>query len=238
MGSRPGNSMETLPLILQCALVLLGSALSRYIWEVNRSVSSVVFGFTCFGFLFYLLITTVSVFSFDCPPQTPFSLLIRFVIGLVIPYWRNLRQPFGHTRKPPEPGILGVPADLPLPADAVGRRHDLEANTIALARIAPAWIQFPVSVTPLFIKETGAAGDKLDARCITRMFVMATDVDAVTLILGFIPEVIWHSGIKKFPLKRIYNILMDCFDLSGPYPVVIPKLREVAYLSARARELQ
>ena len=52
--------------------------------------------------------------------------------------------------------------------------------------------------------------------------------------MDFIPEVIWHRGIKNVPLKRIYNILMDCFDFSGRYPVVIPRLRDVAYLSARA----
>ena len=78
--------MESLPLILQCALALLGSALSWYLWEVNRSVSSVVIGFTSFGVLFYLFIVTASVFSFDCPFQTPFSPLIRFTIGLAIPH--------------------------------------------------------------------------------------------------------------------------------------------------------
>jgi len=72
--------------ILQRALVLLGFALSRYLWQVNRSVSSVVIGFTSFGYLCYLLIMTASIFSFDCTFQTPFSLLIRFLVGLAIPY--------------------------------------------------------------------------------------------------------------------------------------------------------
>ena len=222
-------AMESLPLILQCALILLGFALSRYLWEINRSISSVVMGFTGFGLLFYLLITTASIFSFDCPFQTPFSLVIRFVIGLAVPYWRNLRQTFGPEQQPPQPRTLGAQGDLPLSMNTVG-----EANITALAVIAPAKIQFPWSVTPLFIQETGSEGDRLDARCISRMFVMSTDTDVVTLIMGFIPEIVWHGGIKTVPLKRIYGILMDCFDLSGPSPVVIPKLRDVAYLSARA----
>ena len=66
------------------------------------------------------------------------------------------------------------------------------------------------------------------------MFVMSTDSDVVTSIMDFIPEIIWHGGIKDIPLRRIYGILMDCFSFSGPSPVVIPKLRDVAYLSARA----
>jgi len=66
------------------------------------------------------------------------------------------------------------------------------------------------------------------------MFVMSTDVDVVTSIMDFIPEIIWHGGIKKVPLERIYDVLMDCFDHSGSTPVIIPRLRDVAYLSARA----
>ena len=226
--------MESLPLILQCALVLLGFALSRYLWEVNRSVSSVVIGFTGFGLLFYLLITTASTFSFDCPFQTPFSLVIRSIIGLATPYWRNLRQKFGPKQQYSQPRTLGARRDLPLSMNAVGRGHELEASITTLACVAPAAIQFPWSVTPLFVQETGSEGDRLDARCIGRMFIMSTDSDVVSAIMDFIPEIIWHGGIKDVPLKRIYGILMDCFDFSGPSPVVIPKLRDVAYLSARA----
>ena len=226
--------MESLPLILQGALVLLGFALSRYLWEVNRSVSSVVIWFTSFGLLFYVLVTTASTFSFDCPFQTPFSLVIRFVIDLATPYWRNLRQTFGPKQHPPQPKTLGARRDLPLSMNAIGRGHELEASITALACIAPAAIQFPWLVTPLFVRETGSEGDRLDARCINRMFIMSTGSDVVTSIMDFIPEIIWHGGIKDVPLRRIYGILMDCFDFSGLSPVVIPKLRDIAYLSARA----
>ena len=189
--------MEALPLILQCALVLLGFALSRYLWQVNRSVSSVVIGFTSFGFLFYLLIMTAFIFSFDCPFQTPFSPPIRFVIGLALPYWRNPLQTF---------------------------------RPVRVCMTDP----FPFPAAPLFVRGTGTESDRLGAKCVSRMFVMSTDVDVVTSIMDFIPDIIWHGGIKNVPLKRIYDILMDCFDFSGPSPVMVPKRRDVAYLSARA----
>ena len=226
--------MESLPLILQCALVLLGFALSRYLWEVNRSVSSVVIGFTSFGLLFYLLITSASILSFDCPFQTPFSLTARFVIRLASPYWRSLRRKLGPKQQPPQPRTLRARRDLSLSMNAVGRGHELEASITALACIAPAAIQFPWSVTPLFIQDAEAEGDKLDARCISRMFVMSTDSDVVTSIMDFIPDIIWHGEIKTIPLRRIYGILMDCFYFSGLRPAVTPKSRNVAYLSARA----
>jgi hypothetical protein len=224
--------METLPLILQFALILLGSGLSLYLWEVNRSVSSVVIGFTSFGFLFYILITAASIISFDCPFQTPFSLLVHFTVGSALPYWQNLRQNFGPNQQPPKPGTPGARPDSPPPMNPVGPGHDLEANTTP--SIALVAIQSPGSVAPLLIQEIGAEDDKLDAKCIDRMLMMSTGPDAVILIMDFIPEIIWHSGIKNIPFQRIYDILMDCFDFSGPHPVVIPKTRDVAYLSARA----
>jgi len=209
-------------------------ALSQYLWEVNHSVSSVVIGVTSFGFLFYMLIMMASILSFDCPFQTPVSLLIRFMINWALPYWGNLRWTLGPTGRPPQSGLLGALRYLPLPISAIGGGNELQPSIIPLARITPGAIQLPCSVTPLFVQRMEGEGDRLDARCINRMFVMSTDVDVVTLIMDFIPEIIWHGGIKNVPLERIYDILMDCFDFSGLSPVMIHKLRDVVYLSARA----
>ena len=48
--------MKLLPLTLQTAFLLLGCALSRYLWEINTTVASVFLGVTSFGVLFYLFI--------------------------------------------------------------------------------------------------------------------------------------------------------------------------------------
>ena len=48
------------------------------------------------------------------------------------------------------------------------------------------------------------------------MFAISTDADVITSIINFIPEIVWHSGIKDVPLKRIYDILTDCFDFLVP----------------------
>ena len=114
----------------------------------------------------------------------------------------------------------------------VGSGHDLETNVTTLS-IVPAAIQPLESVTPLFIQETGAEGDKLDARRIGRTFAVSTSPDVI-LITDFIPEIIRHSGARNVLFKRIYDVLVDCFDFSGPRPAVIPKMRDVAYLSMRA----
>ena len=72
--------MEALPLMLQVALLLLGCALSRYIWEINTTVASVVLAITSFGVLLYLLIIFVGAASPSCPYQTPGARILRFVL--------------------------------------------------------------------------------------------------------------------------------------------------------------
>ena len=210
--------MESLPLILQLALLLLGFALSRYLWEVNRSVSSVVICFTCFGSLFYSIILAASVFWSDCPFQTPSSPLIRLTITLAVTHWRNLRKTLGHSRHPPQPG-------LPSPNDAADQGYEPKPDVTT---------QFSRPAAPLFCQEEDLEGDRLDARCIDRLFELSKDIDVAISIMDFIPEITWHSGIKIVPLKRIYDTLIGCFTFSGARPVVIPKFRDLAYLSARA----
>jgi len=71
--------MESLPLMLQAALLLLGCALSRYLWGVNITVASVVIGITCFGVIFYLFIITAGTTFESCPYQTPVSHALRYL---------------------------------------------------------------------------------------------------------------------------------------------------------------
>ena len=60
----------------QAALLLLGCALSRYLWEINTTVALAVLGVTLFGVLFYLLIVIAGTSSVNCPYQTPLSHII------------------------------------------------------------------------------------------------------------------------------------------------------------------
>jgi len=72
--------MECLPLMLQAALLLLGYALSNYLFFINKAVGGVLIGFTAFGLLFDLLTVSAATLSYNCPFQTPASLILRFLI--------------------------------------------------------------------------------------------------------------------------------------------------------------
>ena len=69
--------MESLPLMLQVALLLLGFALSRYLWEINITVASVVLGVTSFGVLFFFFIVVAGAAFASCPYQTPGAQILR-----------------------------------------------------------------------------------------------------------------------------------------------------------------
>ena len=71
--------MESLPLMLQVALLLLGCALSRYLWDSYTTVASVVLGVASLGILFYFLIVVAGSASGSCPYQTPGSRMVRYL---------------------------------------------------------------------------------------------------------------------------------------------------------------
>jgi len=71
--------MESLPLMLQLALLLLGYALSLYLWGINTTVASVVIGITSFGVVFYASFIIAGAASASCSYQTPGARILRHI---------------------------------------------------------------------------------------------------------------------------------------------------------------
>ena len=69
--------MESLPLMLQAALLLLGCALSLYLWGINTTIASVVIGVTSLGIILYIFIVGAGTAFESCPYQTPGSHALR-----------------------------------------------------------------------------------------------------------------------------------------------------------------
>jgi len=197
--------MESAPLMIQGSLALLAAAISRYLWELDHMVSWVVIGFTIFGCIAYMTMMVVSVYSFDCPFQTPFSLLIHYIIGTNHP-----RQPVNH-RESDADILLG---DLAVAAVPINLHRHVIHSSLPLSQ---------------------RKGYKHDARCISRMLALSTDMGATHLTMDFVQEIVWDAEIKTLPLEWIYKKLISCFDFTHPHtPVLNPALRDAAYLSAKA----
>jgi len=71
--------LESLPLMLQFALLLLGCALSLYLWGINRAIASVIVAVTVFGVIFYVSVIAAGAASVSCPYQTPGAQILRYL---------------------------------------------------------------------------------------------------------------------------------------------------------------
>ena len=69
--------VETLPVMLQVALLLLACGLCKHMSSANTSVASVLVTLTALGVVFYLGIIIVGASSYECPFQTPVSATLR-----------------------------------------------------------------------------------------------------------------------------------------------------------------
>jgi hypothetical protein len=220
--------MESLPLMLQAALLLLGCALSKYLFTIDNLVAWVVVGFTAAGFFFYLIIIFAAILSYDCPFQTPPSLIIRSIICLYqerrkyldkSSIWLHhmLHRKRGQRRRGPR-RVTGP--------DAPDRNNGMEHIELAAD---------PPHLPPvLFDLGTDRDGYVLDSKCIAWMFEMSMDPEVILDITKFIPEIVWHNGIHTTPLEKLYDIVVECFDHSSGKPVVASRFRDRAYFSAKA----
>ena len=75
--------MESLPLMLQFALLLLGCALFVYLWGIHRVVASVILSVTAFGVAFYAFVVVAGAISVSCPYQTPGAHILRWLLQKV-----------------------------------------------------------------------------------------------------------------------------------------------------------
>jgi len=90
--------MESLPVMLQVALLLLGCALSLYLWEIEVTVACVVLSVTALGVIFYAFIVVAGTAYTNCPYQTPVARILRHILYHILPHilYRILPHIFYH----------------------------------------------------------------------------------------------------------------------------------------------
>jgi len=89
--------MESLPLMLQAALLLIGCALSWYLWGIDTTAASVVISVTSFSVFLYCFTVVAGAVSGSCPYQTPGSSILRLVTSTIIPATKSIVVIFRHT---------------------------------------------------------------------------------------------------------------------------------------------
>ena len=85
--------IESLPVMLQIALLLLACGLCKYMASVNPAVEYTLITLTSLGVLFYVGVVVAGASSYDCPFQTPGSALLGRLWTKLVPCLTPIAPP-------------------------------------------------------------------------------------------------------------------------------------------------
>ena len=247
--------VESLPVMLQIALLLLACGLCRYMASVNHSVAYILTTLTGLGILFYVGILIAGASSHDCPFQTPASVPLR---GL----WKRIRPCLVY---------VAFPATITLPTlEEIVELHMFRIIHLSHLRsfsekiqlgILRVWLclsQTWLNIRPRFrhpLLPTGQEGSRPliqrtitgwrppdefsamknanDARCVSWVIKKVTDPEALDVAIQQAGTIQWfEDGIDVEPLyDTIVSIFHTCF---GPHREPHPGSTDRAYYSGRA----
>jgi hypothetical protein len=246
--------MEALPLMLQVALLLLGCALSRYLWEINITVASVILTATSSGMIFYILIVVAGAASESCPYQTPGARIFRHILlptlrsvvskfpifissisqnarccRLPTAWWSSLDQPWYST------GNINASLLLPLlmliapVVDAYFLGRLIFRLLVAFGRTV--YRRFMGTSSPP-IHGSGRRTAASDLRCISWM--IQTSLDKV-VHLSTLKHLATTTALADFDPTLIadcFNIFVGCINIDNCKVVIVQGLEELATASA------
>ena len=217
--------IESLPVMLQLALLLLACALSLYLWAVNRTVAGVVLAFTVFGVISYAFFTLAATVYNNCPYKTPPSTVARTVVR----YLTHSDATFARALRPlitslPTIKDLGrLLGRLQLGAlRALGSLHCGSTVGHAAEQIAlTVVVEPPTRIFEDVLIDWDAC--KGDARCIAWVLDSITDTDVIYSTVRFAADMVWYPEIAQAVSPHILvDLFFDCL-LDGE---VIPSKSE------------
>ena len=249
--------VESLPIMLQVALLLLAVGLSRYMWTINISVARTLLALTAFGVGFFALIVVAGTSSYECPFQTPASLALRALgvhrtfgrLASSLPllgvrkrlrnFGRNFAYLYFRIRASVSRIKMIVSRTLHQYAALVHATREL--TTLPQQMLLPRHLNTPVYTSQLWnlgpmLKEQDLSlprrTNRADARCINWILYRITDPEAIDSALRLACTIRWYDdGVDSQPsYEELNSVLIGCFGFDGK---VRPGMRNRAYDSAR-----
>jgi len=219
--------IEGLPVMLQLALLLLGCALSRYLWATSRTVAGGILAFTLLGITSYVFFTLAAALYYNCPYQTPLSVPTRTAIGCLtrsdtafarslqsiitsLPSTEDLRRSLNRFRSEVHAALKSFHCIPTVAGEA--------EQILAVAVVVPSTRIFEdISID--------WEACEADARCISWVLHSTTDPDVIFSTVRFIADTIWYPEIAGVLSPRVLeDLFFDCL-LDGR---VIPGKEEYA----------
>ena len=228
--------MESLPLMLQAALLLHGCALSRYLRLIDTTIASLAIGFTSFGILFYFFMVMAGAKYESCPYQTPGAHALRLVASA-------FRYIIGHSRTIPMFQVEAwqsrgnVMASLRVPCELLG------ALAVDVFRLGKVMVCLPIALVLwvyrqfLCASSTPGYGPEqektlLDLQCISWILNTSLDKAVHLSALEFLATAAALVDFNPTLIKDCFSILVDCVRINEGTVVVTQGLEPLAAASA------
>ncbi|KAF9783430.1 hypothetical protein BJ322DRAFT_1070796 [Thelephora terrestris] len=201
--------LESLPLMLQAALLLMGCALSRYLWEVDTTVAAVVVGMTSCGVLFYLSVVIVGAASINCPYQTPLSNLIRRSLDRFFAnsYCSKWFKAGGHHR-----GVVYFRClpNIRFPSIPFALAADIWNLVTLLVNSTYRAYSWWLVGSPVPNRALGNGVTEVDFHCVSWVLRRSSDMAIKELAMNFLGTILPHTVLHP---QTKSAILVDCFDI-------------------------
>jgi len=249
--------VESLPLMLQTALLLLACGLCKHMWSINALVARTLISLTGLGVVFYIGIVIAGMSSYACPFQTPTSIALcgpwkkvrhgitfsivrsKRVLSRAHRMWkRRVRWLLRHQFLPTIPleGIQVQRSESVSASDNTSQPESLSTsdNTSQSESLStldsdsrPETWSDPKGLDIIHRTNTS------DARCVSWILRNITDPEALDAALPLAGEIRWFDdGVDvNSPYDLIASTFKACFDSTG---VLYPGSRDRAYYSGRA----
>ena len=206
-------AMESLPVMLQFALLLLGSALSQYLWTICRAVAGLIIAVSIFGLTLYVFLTLAATLHYNCPYQTPPSLLARTIIKYLTHsdagFVRSLRSLLAFF--PSVESLRKILARLCHGVRAVLKSfrcgsvvgEEVEHIPLAVVVTPPARVFEDTSIDLVLCEA--------DARCISWVLYSTTDADVIFSTVRFAATTSWYpETVGLLSPQILADLFFDC----------------------------
>ena len=252
--------MESLPLMLQVGLLLLGGALSQYLWGINITVASVVIGITSLGIIFYLLFVIAGTVSKSCPYQTPTARILRHILlpalfsklpalfksysliqntfsyDILLSWWLALEQPWcsgANILISLTSVLLFLPFTLVM---------DLAVLVINLYRLGQGVTRLLVAsgrmayhqLVGISHPQTHVSDQMIipDLRCV--LWMLQTSLDRVVRLstLEHLATITTLPGFDTTSVEDCFSAFISCINVNGHKVVAVQGLEQLAAMSA------
>jgi len=234
-----GYVMKSIPLMLQGALLLFSCALFSYLWDINTTTASVVFGIVSFGALFHLFVLIAGATSSSCPYQTPGSHILLWAIKVVsrlpqalITLRANVvvcdpRQCKGDIKRFVKDFGSGTPSALAAGAFHLGQ----EAGRFFIDFVCRMYGRLS-SWSPTPDQGPEQESTMLDLRCISWMLQMSPDEAAHLATMEYLASMQKLDDFDPALVIFCFNILMGCVNVVNGRAVVARGSEQLAKISA------